>query len=124
MTTVVFLLLLPAVIVLAGSWAWRYMERLRAALSAPRRQDHPTVRLDDVAVTATDQVTLLIEHPDQHRIEPISVALDVPSVTLSTLRAWHDAHARLLLIVPPETNIVRLRRVDRQEAVTLRRVAS
>jgi hypothetical protein len=122
-TTVVFLLLLPAVIVLAGSWAWRYLERLRGALSAPRRHDHPMVRLDDVSVTAADQVTLLIEHPDQHRIEPISVALDVPSITLSTLQAWHDAHARLLLIVPPETNIVRLRRVDRQEAVTLRRVA-
>ena len=123
MTTIVYLLLLPAVIVLAASWAWRYQERLRMVLSRPRGRQHPTVRIDDVSVTAADRVTLLVEHPDQHRLEPISVALDVPSVALSTLRSWHDADARLLLIVPPETNIVRLRRVDRHEALTLRRVA-
>jgi hypothetical protein len=125
-TLVVFLLLLPAVIVVTATWAWRYQLRV---LSLLQRADHrfdtyPKVRLAGVAITDHDRVALEVEHPGASGLEQFAVALDVPSVALSTLQAWHDGRAPLILIVPAGRNIVRFRCEDPPETLTLRRVAS
>jgi hypothetical protein len=126
MTLIVWVLLLPAVIVVTATWAWRYQLRvLRLLQRADHRLDsQPRVRLASVAVTDHDRVDLEVEHPGEQGVEQIAVALDVPSVALSTLRAWHDGQAALILIVPAGRNIVRFRCVDPPETLTLRRVAS
>jgi hypothetical protein len=126
MTLIVWVLLLPAVIVITATWAWRYQLRvLRLLQRAEHRfDDQPTVRLASVAVTDHDRVALEVEHPGEQGVEQIAVALDVPSVALSTLRAWHDGQAALILIVPAGRNIVRFRCDDPPETLTLRRVAS
>jgi len=122
----VFLILLPAVVVLTATWAWRYQLRVLSLLrGSDRRLDaHPTVRLANVAVTDHDRVALEVEHPGVERHEQFAVALDIPSVAYSTLRAWHDGRAPLILIVPEGRNIVRFRCDDPPETLTLRRVAS
>ena len=129
MTLIIWALLLPAVIVVTATWAWRYQLRvLRLLQRADHRFDHqPTVRLASVAVTDHDRVALEVEHPGGEGgevMEQIAVALDVPSLALSTLRAWHDGQAALILIVPAGRNIVRFRCEDPPETLTLRRVAS
>ncbi len=126
MTLLVFLILLPAVVVLTATWAWRYQLRVLSLLrGSDRRLDtHPTVRLANVAVTDHDRVALEVEHPGVDRREQFAVALDVPSLAYSTLQAWHDGRAPLILIVPEGRNIVRFRCDDPPETLTLRRVAS
>ena len=79
--------------------------------------------MTEVAVTDGDRVDLVVEHPKDASCERFAVAIDVPSLALSTLRRWHDGGARLLLIVPPGSNLVRFRRLDTVEALTLHRFA-
>jgi hypothetical protein len=124
-TLLVFLLLLPAVVVVTGTWAWRYQLRVLSLLrGSERRLDAlPTVRLADVLITDRDRVALEVEHPGVERREQFAVALDVPSVALTTLQAWHDGRAPLILIVPEGRNIIRFRCDDPPETLTLRRVA-
>lgn len=123
MTLIVFILLLPAIVIVAGTWAWRYQLRVLDLLhrAADRDADVPVVCLREIEVTDHDEVDLVVEHlrsADRERF-----AVDAPAVALATLRRWHDNRARLLLIVPAGRNIVRLRRRDGHEALTLRRVA-
>jgi len=126
MTLLVWVLLLPAVIVVTATWAWRYQIRVLGLLHrAQRRLDRqPTVRLAGVEVTDHDRVALEVEHGGEQGVEQIAVALDVPSVAFSTLRAWHDGGNPLILIVPSGRNIVRFRCDDPPQTLTLRRVAS
>ena len=125
MVLIVFVLLLPVVVILAGTWAWRYQLRVLALFqrAADDETRLPEVRLTDVTITDADRVDLVLEHPNDASSERFAVAIDVPSLALSTLRRWHDGRARLLLIVPAGRNIVRLRRLDGLEALTLRRFA-
>ena len=122
MTLVVFVLLVPVIVILVGTWAWRYQLRILELFrrAADHRSDVPVVCVEEVAVTAGDEVDLVVEHvrsADRERF-----AVDAPAMALATLRRWHDGRARLLLIVPAGRNIVRLRRRDGGEALTLRRV--
>ena len=122
MTLVVFVLLVPVIVILVGTWAWRYQLRILELFrrAADHRSDVPVVCVEEVAVTAGDEVDLVVEHvrsADRERF-----AVDAPAMALATLRRWHDGQARLLLIVPAGRNIVRLRRRDGHEALTLRRV--
>ena len=126
MTLVVFVILLPAVVVITATWAWRYQMRVLTLLHTAdrRRRDFPEVRLAGVDVTDDDRVDLDVEHAGEPCLERFSVALDVPSVALSTLQDWRDAGARLVLVVPAGRNIVRFRCVDPPKTtLTLRRVA-
>jgi len=121
-TLVVFVLLVPVIVILVGTWAWRYQLRILELFrrAADHRSDVPVVCVEEVAVTAGDEVDLVVEHvrsADRERF-----AVDAPAMALATLRRWHDGQARLLLIVPAGRNIVRLRRRDGHEALTLRRV--
>jgi len=118
----VFVLLVPVIVILVGTWAWRYQLRILELFrrAADHRSDVPVVCVEEVAVTAGDEVDLVVEHvrsADRERF-----AVDAPAMALATLRRWHDGQARLLLIVPAGRNIVRLRRRDGHEALTLRRV--
>jgi hypothetical protein len=121
-TLIVFVLLVPVVVILVGSWAWRYQLRILDLFqrAADQRSDVPVVCVEDIAVTEGDEVDLVVEHvrsADRERF-----AVNAPAIALATLRRWHDGRARLLLIVPAGRNIVRLRRRDGGEALTLRRV--
>ncbi|HEY6318788.1 MAG TPA: hypothetical protein VI462_12995 [Acidimicrobiia bacterium] len=122
MTGIVFVLLVPVIVILVGTWAWRYQLRVLDLFHRAAERDEyvPVVCLREVAVTDGDEVDLVVEHlpsADQERF-----AVDAHGMALATLRRWHDGRARLLLIVPAGRNIVRLRRRDGHEALTLRRV--
>jgi len=123
MELIVFLLLIPVIVIVVGTWAWRYHVRLLHLLqsAADDRAGLREVRLAEVAVTDRDRVDLLVEDVARARQERYAVAVDEPSVALATLQRWHHGRARLRLIVPAGRNVVRLRRRDGLEALTLRR---
>jgi len=121
MLVIFYVLLLPVVVILVGTWAFRYQPRRlelfqRADLAAGRR---PIVRLREVAVTGRDLVDLVLE---DRGARPQQFVVNASTMAIATLRRWHDGRARLHLIVPAGRNIVRLRRDDGHEALTLRRV--
>ena len=126
MTLLVFLLLLPAVIVVTATWAWRYQLRVLSLLrGSERRFDaHPRSAWPACRSPTATGSMLEVEHPGVERLEQFAVALDVPSMALATLQAWHDGRALLVLIVPEGRNIVRFHCDDPPETLTLRRVAS
>ena len=122
MTLIVFVLLVPVIVIVVGTWAWRYQLRVLDLFHrAAAQRDHvPVVCVREVASTKGDEVDLVVEHvPSAYRER---FAVDAPAMALATLRRWHDGRARLLLFVPAGRNIVRLRRRDGHEALTLRRV--
>jgi hypothetical protein len=124
-TLLVFVLLLPIVVILVGTWAWHYQLRVLDLLTSPRRRDHLTeVWLARVAVTGVERAELLVARPEEQGSEQIAVALDIPSPAMATLQEWHDDRSRLLLIAPPGRNIVRFRCLDKPGTLTLRRVAT
>jgi hypothetical protein len=122
MLLIVYVLLLPVVVILVGTWAWRYqlqiLELFQRAHEATAQL--PVVRLREVAVTHGEQVDLVLE--DLQGASRQQLAVDAPASALATLQRWHDGRARLHLIIPAGRNIVRLRRHDGHEALTLHRV--
>ena len=66
MVLIVFVLLLPVVVILAGTWAWRYQLRVLALFqrAADDETRLPEVRLTDVTITDADRVDLVLEHPN------------------------------------------------------------
>jgi len=121
-TAIVFVLLVPVIVIVVGTWAWRYQLRVLDLFqrAAERAADLPVVCLQEVAVTDHDRVDLVVEDVGSAAREHFEV--DAPAGALATLRRWHDGRARLLVIVPAGRNIVRFRRRDGHEALTLRRV--
>jgi len=122
MLLIVYVLLLPVVVIVVGTWAFRYQLRVlelfqRADAAAGRL---PTVRLREVVVTGRDLVDLVFE--DLRGARHRRFVVNAPAMAIATLRRWHDGRARLHLIVPAGRNIVRLRRDDGHEALTLRLV--
>ncbi len=125
MTLIVFLILLPAVVVLTATWAWRYQLRSLDLVGSrdPDTVKWAEVRLQSLAVTDAERVALTLERRDEGaRRDVMLVAVDEPSAALSTLRAWHDAQEPLVVIYPAGRRIVRFRSVDTAESLTLRRV--
>jgi hypothetical protein len=125
LTAVVFLILLPAVVIITATWAWRYQVRSLQLLRGrdPGTVDWAEARLGRVELTERDCAALTLEPVDNDglRVEML-VAVDVPSPALTTLQAWHDAQVLLYVIIPAGRRIVRFRSVTTAEALTLRRV--
>ena len=120
MLLIVYVLLLPVVVIVVGTWAWRYqltvLELFQHADAAADRL--PVVRLREVAVSGRDLVALVLE--DVGGASPQQFVVNAPAMALATLRRWHDGRARLHLIVPAGRNVLRLRHDDGHEALTLR----
>jgi hypothetical protein len=116
-TALVFLLALPAIVVLVGTWAWRYQLRALALVRRPHRGGGE-VALAAVSRAEPHVVRLVCESPT-HRYETHLVALE-PGPTLATLDAWARDHARLIARV--EEACVELTRLDGPGTVTLERI--
>ena len=105
MTGLVFLLLLPAVVVLAGTWAWRYQLRVQALVRRPHRGGGE-VALTAVLGPRTAPGRADLRNPRSTATRPTSFALDDSSV-LATLHGWARDHARLFETIRDDAELLR-----------------
>lgn len=117
MTGLVFVLLLPVIVIVAGTWAWRYQQTALSLTHRPDR-DGGNVALTDVSLPQPTVARLTCESPT-HRLETHLVALE-SGPTLATLQAW--VRDRTPLFETLDDGHLELVRLDGPGAVTLRRL--
>jgi hypothetical protein len=137
MVNVVILLLVVLVTGLAVSFVLRRRRSL-----VPRRglsigadlgalADQPRVRVQAVTITGPDRVRVVLTPetgPADPSRRPISSDLDLV-VTLregdfgfELLHEWKQSASSLAIVIPPDSRLVRLRAIDDQQPLLLRRV--
>ena len=93
-----------------------------------RLHDVPRVRVDEIAMTGPDAARLVLAAVDEGPASASEVEgtytiwLNEQDPGFAQLHEWRDDGSVLGMVLPPESNLIRLRSIDDLQPLTLRRL--